>query len=955
MSSALLDRDDEVAALGAELQAVYAGAGRVVVVEGPAGIGKSSLLAAVARSAAASRATVLRARGGPLDHDAPWGVARQLFAPVRAGSAWTELAVGTAALAARALDPAAPRPAVAGDAMHSAALGLTWLAGNLAEQSPTLLLVDDLHWADTPSLRWLAQLSRRLEDMPLAVVCALRSGEPAHDEELLAEILSAAPRPPVRPRPLGPSAAETLVRERLPAADGAFAHACHAVTAGNPFLLHALLTQLEVDQVTPSERTSARLSAYGPEQVARTVERQLARLPDGAAELARALAVLGREVPPRQAARVAGLEPAAASRAADALRAAGLAEGELELALTHPLVEGALHTGMAPGERARAHARAAHILEQDGAGAERVALHLLHSEPAADAATVATLRTAASRAGLRGAPQSAAALLRRALAEPPAGAAEEADVRAELGLALTANVSPDAPVLLREAVALAPEPARRAEIALRGARALSLDGHVPEAIELARAGLADAADTPPQTVARLEAELVAVAWADADTVSEARARVAAPLVDPPPPLWRVNAAMSATFDAEPAADVLELLAPALVALDQEPDSLLVAIALFVLTANERLDSAIEICTRMIDAARPRGWLIALALGSHMRAMALVRAGRIHDAASDAQFAFDFKLRATPVVVMLFALHAHLDALTELDETAEADAALAAAGQLGDPPPGALAGALALQSRGHLRLAQRRFADAHADLTATAARWRELQVRHPGLAGWRPGAAEALVALGDPGEAHRLAEEHVGLAQRAGLAGAHGAGLRALARTAPVAERIAMLEQAAQLTAGAPLEHVRVLVDLGAALRRANRRADARRPLRRALELADRGGMRLLARRARAELHAAGARPRRSALSGPAALTPAEHQVAALAARGSSNREIAEQLYVTVRTVETHLTHVFQKLGVAGRAELAPALGATSADPQPPPSRGRFHGDLPATTEVMTML
>ena len=124
---------------------------------------------------------------------------------------------------------------------------------------------------------------------------------------------------------------------------------------------------------------------------------------------------------------------------------------------------------------------------------------------------------------------------------------------------------------------------------------------------------------------------------------------------------------------------------------------------------------------------------------------------------------------------------------------------------------------------------------------------------------------------------------------------------------------------------AQLEHTRVLVDLGAALRRANRRADAREPLRRALDLAERHGMRLLARRARDELHAAGARPRRAALTGPQALTAAEHRVARLAAEGHSNREIAEQLYVTQRTVETHLTHVFAKLDIHARAELAMAL------------------------------
>jgi DNA-binding CsgD family transcriptional regulator len=119
--------------------------------------------------------------------------------------------------------------------------------------------------------------------------------------------------------------------------------------------------------------------------------------------------------------------------------------------------------------------------------------------------------------------------------------------------------------------------------------------------------------------------------------------------------------------------------------------------------------------------------------------------------------------------------------------------------------------------------------------------------------------------------------------------------------------------------------VRALVDLGAALRRANRRAAARAPLAEALALAGPGGLRLLADRARRELHAVGARPRRDAVSGVDSLTPAEHRVATLAAQGHSNREIAQRLYVTRRTVETHLTHAFQKLGLATRAELTAVL------------------------------
>ena len=181
-------------------------------------------------------------------------------------------------------------------------------------------------------------------------------------------------------------------------------------------------------------------------------------------------------------------------------------------------------------------------------------------------------------------------------------------------------------------------------------------------------------------------------------------------------------------------------------------------------------------------------------------------------------------------------------------------------------------------------------------------------------------------LGDVTRARELAAEQAGLADRVGTPGARGAALRTSARCA--AEPIPRLEQAVATLGASParLEHTRALVDLGGALRRANRRADAREPLLRALEQADGGGMHRLARRARDELNAAGVRPRRSARSGPEALTPAEHRVAVLAAEGYSNRAIAERLYVTKRTVETHLTHTFQKLDVTTRAQLPAVLG-----------------------------
>jgi DNA-binding CsgD family transcriptional regulator len=717
----------------------------------------------------------------------------------------------------------------------------------------------------------------------------------------------------------------------MPQASGSFSRSCHAVTAGNPFLLQMLLSQVASDGITPDDEAAGKLGTFGPEQVARAVGRQLARLPDGAAALAQAVAILGPAAPVRHVAALAGLSQPRAARLADALRAAALVDLDQDLTLSHPLVESALYATMAPGERALWHAEAARVLSSERADAEAIALHLLRAAPAADPAVVSVLHDAAARASLRGAPQSAATFLRRAIAEPPPSAQADADLRLELGLALAAALHAEAPKVLQEAVEHADTAGQRSAIALRGARALGLAGHTHEAAALCGAALADPGDASPEMLTRLEAELVTNAWLHADMHSEAHHRLQQPVVDPPPsPLWRVNAAMAATLAGQPVSETMRLLRPVLDggALALEQDSLLGTIATIALIANDQLDTARHRCDAIIEIARPRGWLIALAHGSQLRAMALTRAGQARAAEADARLAVDYKLPVTPPAAMLWALHFLLDPLVELDELEAAEEVLEAAA-LGDPPAGVLASVLVLQSRARLRLAQGRPADALADLLGAAERTDELNCRHPVLASWRVEATEAMARLDDSDGARRLAREQLDLADRLGLPGPRGTALRAMARVVSADARVSMLEQAVSLLSGSPagLEHARALVDLGAALRRANRRGEAREPLSRALDLAERGGLRLVARRARSELLAAGARPRRDLLTGPGALTPAEHRVAALAAAGHGNREIAEQLYITLRTVETHLTHAFQKLQITNRSELANHIAA----------------------------
>ena len=339
------------------------------------------------------------------------------------------------------LAPEDAEPAGGGDAVHAAVRGLVWLLVNLCERGPVVLAVDDVHWADAASLHWLAVLTGSLHELPAAVVCAVRSGEPPAAPDLLAEVLAAAPEPPVRPRPLGADATATLVRGRLPRRGRRLRARMPRRHGGQPVPAGDAPRAAGRGRRDPDAAAAARLGVFGPEQVARAVERQLARLPAGAGELARAVAVLGPGTPLRRAAALAGLDLPSASDAADALRAAGLLDRGTALSLVHPLISSALYEGLAPGRRATCHARAARLLATEGADAEAVGLHLVRSEPAGDPGTVGTLREAAARAGTRGAPAAAAVFLRRALAEPP-GAAQLGEIRLELGLALAWGLQP---------------------------------------------------------------------------------------------------------------------------------------------------------------------------------------------------------------------------------------------------------------------------------------------------------------------------------------------------------------------------------------------------------------------------------------------------------------------------------------------------------------------------------
>jgi DNA-binding CsgD family transcriptional regulator len=239
-----------------------------------------------------------------------------------------------------------------------------------------------------------------------------------------------------------------------------------------------------------------------------------------------------------------------------------------------------------------------------------------------------------------------------------------------------------------------------------------------------------------------------------------------------------------------------------------------------------------------------------------------------------------------------------------------------------------------ETRGRVLLALGKTEAGVADLLESGQRFERWGLRNPAVFAWRSNAALGLMTLGQPARAAALVAEEVAGTRRWGSPRALGIALRAQGlisgrehEIAPLTEAVAVLEHS-----GARVDRARALIDLGAALRRANQRTAAREPLRVALELAHGCGAATLAERAHTELAASGARPRTPLRTGVDALTPSELRVARMAASGQPNPAIAQALFVTVKTVEMHLTTTYRKLNIASRHELTAALERAPTTP-----------------------
>jgi DNA-binding CsgD family transcriptional regulator len=894
---ALLERDEELASLFTSVEALAgAGKGGAVLVEGIAGAGKTSLLR-VLSAAVSDRADVrlLRCQGAELELELAFGAVRQLLTAAVLALPDVDrdaLLAGPGAPAAAVLGASAS-PAGAVDPLYS----LYWVVAGLSEKTPLVLVLDDAHWLDPESARFVGYLARRLEDLPVLVLAATRTEVPDTARTAIDGLRQIGTV--LKPAPLSEAASAALVA--LPDA--------HRVTGGNPLMLHQLASSPD--------------AASG---LAGAVVGRVRRISPEAVTLADALSLFGSGASLRDTATVAGLDLAAAATAADALVAERLLttseDGHLEYA--HPLFRAAIYERIGAFARRAGHAAAASALRSRGASAEQVAAHLLAGEPAGNEESVEVLRSAAATAVANLAPRAAARYLQRAVDE----GAGDVQVRRQLLLDLgrlqrrTGELA-EAQVSLTRAFAErdpeAPDPTIAVELALTAY--LNADHRtVTEVVESVTDGDLEADDR-----LTLDMLLAESAW-NAGDIETCMTLIDAVPTDLPGTTAPQRFALAMVgsvqmFRCEP----LEVAVGTLLRSIGEDGTANLISGVDVgdplgwVIFADQLDEAQAISERRLDLARGSGDEPLFAWAQNAMGWILTVRGDL-DAAESA-----FRLGlAQPALSAVFRIQVtinYLEALIYRGAFDEASAVLDDAE--GQPWARTQENSLACRRaevavwRGEFSSALPAFERRYADELVAG-------IRQPNARIWIAEYADALAGVGRRDEAIELVSGLVELSGTTG--GVSGAGCHQLTLGRLTGDATE-LQRAVDILEPSPFRWLaaRAQLELGAALRRDGQRLRAREHLRLALNYAERHRVSHFSERAREELRLAGAKPRKLVLTGVDALTPGELRIAALAAEGRTNKQIAQHLFLTVKTIEATLVRAFRKLDIASRRELAQAL------------------------------
>ena len=939
----LLERERELDGLDRALAGAVEGRGSVVAVEGPPGIGKSSLMRACLELAAGRGMYTIAVRATELERSYPYGIVRQTADSVALDKSDEERAAlftGAAKLALPILEPGTAEGGDSPELMYQRLHGLYWLIANLARERPLLIAIDDAQWADEASMAAERFLSLRIADLPMVLLLGVRTTEVGPFAVPLAELLADPATLSIRPGPLSAEGAAQRIEALLGPPDPAFAAACHHATGGNPFLLEQLVSEVGAEGIEPSAENAERVASLGPETVRASVLLRLERLPRAGGPVARALAVLGEhDVSLRDVATLAGVPEGDAAEALAELERSGLVSGSPRLRFTHPILRASVEDDMPAVERSLAHERAARMLADREADPAAVAAHLLVCDPGQGAWARAALRSAARRAEALGDPAAAVRYLERAVTEQPDNQ-ELGELLFELGLAAAHAGRPDAGNHLERAARAGGGTRLRA---LHWTAVLHLvSGRVAQAADVLEFALRDVHEESDSAKPLLETLIAA--GLDSTTVrlslDDLFDHLQAPAGTPRTDFERftlIALAFVAVTERGEAARATELVHRAL-AVEEHGyyESVMRAsvgrpMPSFILALVDRLDESEAILNGLVRAGRDYGDRSAVGVFLAERAWVRLRAGAVEGAEADAAEALQIAREATRARghAPIAAATAVLAGLERERPPDELESIL-----MGLPPAGdadtivqddlALARSALLMAKGDARGA--------ADAALALDRDGSWGCNCPSLLPWRSAAAVALAQLGEDEQALELAREELRLAERLGTRRAVGIAERAVALAGPAHERQAAFEQAIATLEEGPsrLELARVTCELGADLRRRGERTAARDVLRRAHTLAAECGATRLAERARDELARSGARLIREPASGVEALTPSEVRVAELAAEGLTNREVAQALFVSEKTVETHLGRVYRKLDIKSRHALPGALAERKA-------------------------
>jgi DNA-binding CsgD family transcriptional regulator len=921
----VLERSGEMAQIDALLANVGAGEGSVVVLTGPAGIGKSTLLSVGAAKATDAGCFVMAAQGRPLEQEYAFGVALQLFEVLAARE---DLFAGSAGLARRLLDPVGRDRLLDGDSfpiIH----GLYWLTERLAEERPVVMVVDDLQWVDEPSLRVLAYLAERLGMMPVGMLAAVRppaegGAPPAYDDAL--RWISAASV--VALPALTPSAVESLATSIVGGSGhhDSLARACHKLTAGNPLLVVESLREVAASGVLPVGDPGGPPEAL----LVPSVRRRLEHLPEHARRLAAAAVVVGGG-PCDVVAEVAGLAPTVAAVALRQLRSAALIEPDDPVRVTHAIVGDALESDLGVAAREALHGAAFEALDRRGAPLDVMAAHAVAAPAQGSPRIVDVLMTAARASVRRGRPALAVTQLQRALAEPP-----PEELRAELLSRLARSEAvlgdPGWRGDLDSAVVLnrASEPQARLHVA----NALLGSGALPQAAEQFELGLRSVDDPTSDLALRLLAGLSQTTLIDVTNDRSVLDRAEAALGPEPQGDTRArrdllrHVAYARALSDGTRSEVLDLAYRATRGDDLDGidlGSTVVAGVLALLFADDE-DVLPGLLDGAIEGARASGRLGVVAGLSIYRGARRTWCGEIDAAIADLSLARAGLVQAWGGVLPGASGNLAL-AYLERDDLGAAEQSLELSGAIGTYELGASFNSW-LWARSQVRAARGDLAGALADALECGRRERRMGSLNPATIPWEFTAGDLLARSGRGEEARVLTDEALDRARYFGAPRTLGHGLRAAAAHAPASMRLELLNEAVDVLSGTPwrLERTRVTLELGRQLVAGGQRREGARLLRDALDVAHDLGLRRLADQATVALRGTGARPRRPRITGPEALTPTERLIAELAASGMTNREIAEHRFVTMKAVEFHLGNAYRKLAIRNRSGLEQVLG-----------------------------